>query len=93
MTRSATAAVKSRAMPSSAVASHCRHLPAAGLYLRDVALKHMTGVICGWRIGAADLAALQDDLALINPGAEVIPSRLDGTRITLGPPVSSGKQP
>lgn len=73
--------------------SHCRHLPAAGLYLRDVAPKHMTGVICGWRIGAADLAVLQNELALINPGAEVFPSRLDGTRITLGTPVSPGKRP
>jgi hypothetical protein len=70
-------------------ALHTCRLSADGkLYLRDVNLLHVTGVIYGWRVKAEDLSSLHGDLKQVNPNAKLIPAILDGAKVVLGNPVS-----
>ena len=55
----------------------CRRSSDGKLYLRDVDSLHLTGVICGWRVGADDLSLLRDDLKRVNPNARLISAILD----------------
>ena len=65
----------------------CRRSSDGKLYLRDVAPLHLTGVICGWRVSAGDLSTLRDELKRVNPNARLIAAVLDGSRVTLSPPL------
>jgi hypothetical protein len=61
----------------------CRHVASADLYLHDIPCKHVTMVICGWRVSPDDMASLRDDLAGIRSPAVVIRARLEGARVVL----------
>jgi len=65
----------------------CRRSSDGKLYLRDVDPLHLTGVICGWRVGADDLSSLRDDLKRVNPNARLMSAILDGGRVILSPPL------
>ena len=65
----------------------CRRSLDGKLYLRDVSPLHLTGVICGWRVGAGELSSLRDDLRQVNPNARLIAAILDGGRVILSPPL------
>lgn len=56
------------------------------LHLRTVDRRHLTGVICGWRVAEADIAALRDALAPVNPEIRLIRAHLDGGMVVLAPP-------
>jgi hypothetical protein len=58
-----------------------------GLYSRNVDPLHVTGVICGWRVGADDASSLRDDLMRENPKASFRSTILDGRKVNLDPPL------
>jgi Protein of unknown function (DUF2971) len=65
----------------------CRRSSDNKLYLRDVDRLHVTGVICGWRLGTDDIISLQNDLKEENLNVKVIPAILDGGRVKISQPL------
>jgi Protein of unknown function (DUF2971) len=54
------------------------------LYLRKVPPKHITGVICGWRVGKDEISSLRKDLQ-VNPSATLISAYLEDGKVKLRP--------
>jgi Protein of unknown function (DUF2971) len=63
----------------------CRRSPDGRLYLRAVDQLHVTGVICGWRVGKAEVTVLRDDLTRENPNLRLIFATLDVGKVNLSP--------
>jgi hypothetical protein len=52
--------------------------------LRAVDPLHVTGVICGWRVGEGEVVLLRDDLKRENPNLRLMFAILDGGKVNLG---------
>jgi hypothetical protein len=58
------------------------------LYLRAIDPRHLTGVICGWRVEADERAALEQRLAHLDARCRIMSACLDSGAVNLVPPMS-----
>jgi hypothetical protein len=56
------------------------------LKLFDVDPRHVTAVICGWRVSSNMRSRLFNELVRGYPNVQLISAALDGGKIVLGPP-------